>query len=136
MTKTDIRKLEFSVGHLLPLLGCCKEVDQYGHLLPMLFEEIIRGIGTTVERLSLRKLNSHAPPRLLGRFKDPNKWPTVSMDLPFERLKRCKNITSLQVGNLKWQEVPNWWWQSAASRICGTCTSKPILAIMLSRVGS
>lgn len=107
MTMADIRKFEFSMDYLLPRLEYCKEVDQYGDLLPTLFEDIVRKIGTTVERLSLRKLNSHAPPRLLGRFKDPNKWPTVSMDLPFERLMRRKNITSLEVGNLRYQEVRN-----------------------------
>jgi len=107
MTMPEFRKVEFSMRHLLPELECCKEVDQYGDLVPALFEDIIGSIDTTVERLSVRKQNSHAPPHLLGGFTNPNRWPTISMDLPFERLRRCKNITHLQVGNLKCQEVPN-----------------------------
>lgn len=107
LTRADIRKFECSIDYLLPVLECCKEVEQYGALLPHLFENIIGELGTTIERLSLRKLNPHAPPRLLGRFQDPNKWPTVSMDLPFEELMHCENITSLEVGNLRYQEVRN-----------------------------
>ncbi len=107
MTMPEFRKVEFSMRHLLPELECCKEVDQYGDLVPALFEDIIGSIDTTVERLSVRKQNSHAPPRLLGGFTNPSRWPTISMDLPFERLRRCKNITNLHVGNLKCQEVPN-----------------------------
>lgn len=71
MTMPEFRKVEFSMRHLFPELECCKEVDQYGDLVPALFEDIIGSIDTTVERLSVRKQNSHAPPRLLGGFTNP-----------------------------------------------------------------
>ena len=101
----DFKKIDYSLELLLQIqrLGHLRVIEQYGDLHPNHFIRFLATRG--LEKLTVRKLNAHAPPRLLGRYGRYDDYPDLDLQLPFELLRRRNTMTSLEAGNIMSTEV-------------------------------